>query len=484
MKLIKNVIVNTRFYRFLFDTNIFRAFFIIANDWTTDRFIKLLYRIVYTRQSVKSLCYVPNIFRQVHGKNVGKRVAGTGSGKIGSRSGIFKHRNLPRNKFFYNGFGRMLFVFSELFRLAVGKKSKRIQLETFDEITYPPQFERGNPDIVWPPSPFQDSPPGVIQVQQDLLERLGKSYQLSCDLDKKLPQSEWWEKQSAAFRQAFMDEKDDIKIDALVNFRGRSAVSAGIIRDQVTTIYPGDHFVSYVRSIFLVSQYHKTSQFADPEVLCSLSESFIGNNRCPVYRGLRLTSRVLSHAFYMSSIKNHIDFKLDDDITILDLGGGYGAFLRILGGYYSNSKLILIELPEVSLLASFFLTYAMPDRRVGMLSDINIDDFKTNGLDWQDYDVFVLPTWAIEYLQDDSVDMVVNTASIGELSEEYGRYYLEHIERITSGFFYSSNRQYSDVEQYDDFGFYNWKFSDKWLTLLNRNAPTGQREWIGKVTRK
>lgn len=125
----------------------------------------------------------------------------------------------------------------------------------------------------------------------------------------------------------------------------------------------------------------------------------------------------------------------------------------------------------------------MPEKKVAVLADLNIELLKEGAENWDQYDIFVLPPWGIEFIPDNSVDLVVNTVSLGEMSKEYGSFYMQQIERISSGYFYSNNRAVSDSkeERYDDYGFYNWKFRKQWRPITYKYSPTGHIEWLGKI---
>ena len=53
-----------------------------------------------------------------------------------------------------------------------------------------------------------------------------------------------------------------------------------------------------------------------------MSDSYAGNNSCVIYRGQRLNHRILRYSYYISQLKNKLDFKQDEKITICDIGGG------------------------------------------------------------------------------------------------------------------------------------------------------------------
>jgi putative sugar O-methyltransferase len=388
----------------------------------------------------------------------------------------------PESCLYFNAFGRFLFGLQQRWYLLWGVRQRlAIRLEHFDDIDYGRLYRKGNPQQQWPPPPFVETAKNGHADAGALIGRLEASYALACRHDpQRLPLGPWWKDRAAEFQASFFDDRQAIKRDVLQNFRRLATSQAAIIADQLDTVVPQESFAaSYKRAVQLVQQYHQRSAWVDHAILGSVSESFSGNNLCPVYRGQRLSRRLLLHAYYVSQIRRHARFGAHDAFSILDLGGAYGGLIRLLSLYYTNCRAFLIELPEVCVLAGYFLSEALPDRRVRVLADMNLDDLRAGKIEGSARDVYVLPTWAVEYLPDRSIDLVINTQSLGEMSKEAGQYYIRHIERLASGYFYSSNRPFSDMAKYDDFGFYNWGFQERWHTVLCQMNHLGKLEWLG-----
>lgn len=394
---------------------------------------------------------------------------------------------IPESLLYYNGFGRFLFWFRQRLYLALGWREKlAIRLEHFDSIDYSHLYEKGSTRAFWPVGPYVERAKSSESLQNGLAHRLQDSYASAYSNDPyHLPQSAWWKEMTTEFKSHFFTGDQAIRKDVLADFRRAQTSRARIVSDQLDRIFPEKSFsFSYLKSLELILEYHRLSDSIDHAILGSVSESFSGNNLCPVYRGQRLSRRLLTHAYYFSQIRKHVDFKPEDTLTILDLGGAYGGLVRLLSLFYSSSRVILVELPEICVLAGYFLSQALPHKKVVTFSEIDIKALKAGRWNHVEGDVFILPTWAIEYLQDASIDLIINTTSLGEMSKDYGDFYMRHIERIARGYFYSNNRAYSDVPKYDDFGFYNWGFQKPWHPILYQMSPIAKLEWLGRIDRR
>ncbi|NRA66669.1 MAG: putative sugar O-methyltransferase [Pseudobacteriovorax sp.] len=389
---------------------------------------------------------------------------------------LHSHRQVPSNIFFYNRFGRFCFALKEIICFAVFK-NKSFKLEYFEQVDENSFAAR---EMVYPKPPmYHDGEP--VALDRSIFDRIEKSYKLAYDLEpKKIVHSQWWTDIIAEFKTTFFDSNFKLEIDRLKSFRQTSYTKAAIINDQCATILREKGiYSSFLQSLELIMEYHKMSDAIDHDILMSISESKIGGSYCPVYRGQRLSQRLLTHAYYVTQLRKFTHIKNNSETVILDLGGAYGGLLRQIGHYYSKAKLILIELPEVVAMGSYFLQAAFPEKKVATLADLKY--LSHNSIDLSTADIFVLPTWCIELLETNSIDLVVNSTSLGEMSTEYGIFYLENIERICKRYFFSNNRGTSSIEKYDDFGFYNWPLKKSWETRLFSTNHTGVIEWIGET---
>ncbi len=154
------------------------------------------------------------------------------------------------------------------------------------------------------------------------------------------------------------------------------------------------------------------------------------------------------------SLHNHAEnlqnYLKEEENKILELGGGYGQFAYYILKKTKKYTYIDFDLPETLTLASYFLSKAFPDKK-----NFFYGESKFNKNVEKEYDLIFLPSWEIESLEENSVDLAINKNSLGEMSPKAAKNYLFHIHR-TSNYFFSMNHEY-----------FRNKFSDGQVSLIN-----------------
>lgn len=236
---------------------------------------------------------------------------------------------------------------------------------------------------------------------------------------------------------------------------------------------------TYFKIIEIIGNYHDLYDVCLPEFLMNSSESKIFNSNTIIYRNQLISTRLLRCVYYLSQIKKSTDLTYDKKFIFLDIGGGFGCLSRLILNFFYNSKGILIDLPETNILAASYLTQNFPEKKIKFLSDLNEISI-LNPSFFNDADFLILPPWAISLIDNNSIDLVINTASLGEMSIDYEEYYLKNINRICKKYFYSHNRKNSKNSIWDGFGHYNFQFEHEWNTILYNSSLGWHLEFLGE----
>ena len=389
------------------------------------------------------------------------------------------HRTPFQSILLYNRFGRILFAGKEFIALLSGGKlaKKTIKLEGYDEIER--DFRKGDYAYIYPVSPILESRDEPIE--EKYLRKIEKSLDLAYIMENNIfDKTEEWERVTAVFKSLFFKANGEIDLAKLSQFRATSKRCEEVFGDQFYYVDQDVGYTkAYLKAIDLVLEYHRYSKVIKKELLASVSESSAGGSASVYYRGQYLSEKLLFHTLIVNDIINNINFDKNRRKVVVDIGSGYGGLDRLLSYYVPNSCFILVDLPETLLLTSYYMEYNFPHKKIALLSDIadRLDDFDSLVLE---YDFIIVPPSVVEKIPSASVDLAMNSASLGFMQHDYVKYYLEHIYRMLRprGHFYSLNKEYSD---HLGIGFYSWNFKGSYLTkLMEYNNRFSYAQWLGE----
>jgi hypothetical protein len=198
-----------------------------------------------------------------------------------------------------------------------------------------------------------------------------------------------------------------------------------------------------------------------------LEESPIGNPRTHEIDGIRLTQSSLEYTYMLSHLNPH----LDSARVVVDIGGGYGGLVRLVKLARPAMRFVLLDLPEVNAIQTYFLASAFPDAKVLGLSDVS--QLKLIDPRALDFHFLVLPGQLFERLSPSSFEAVINTRSMMEMDLGTVGFYLGHIQAkiAPGGVFYCVNR-YEKKTRLKDYPFdEKWRvaYSEPWPRFIDEN---------------
>lgn len=167
---------------------------------------------------------------------------------------------------------------------------------------------------------------------------------------------------------------------------------------------------------------------------------------------------------YTFSEKISILLKQKSNPVILELGGGFGGMAYYCMREIPNAKYICVDLPENAALQAYYLKSLFPEKNIRLFGE----KFEKNN-----FDILIIPNYAIESINENSVDLSFNSYSLAEMGKDTTEQYIKIISKITRDYIYHLNHVHWEVSA-DNFPIDFDKFQ-----LLFRN-PTN---W-GKDPRK
>lgn len=383
---------------------------------------------------------------------------------------------------FYNTFGRILFSTKEVIALMTNNRlfTKSITIDGFDDpIDFSKLYQQGDNGYLYPKSPMIQTTPSTIE--DAYYQKIANSFFLAYhhDANQKDITNEW-ERISIEFRAIFFDKENKIIKKNIENFRSDPKIYSKIFNNQYPYINTNHSYVrNYLTAIDLVTEYHRYGRKIRKELLASISESSAGNYLSINYQGKKLSEQLLQNMVVANDIIEHVPFSQEQRNRVLDIGVGFGGSTRILSYYTPNTTHILLDLPETLFLTAYYLKYNFPHKKIALLEDIypQLDRFDEI---IDEYDFIIIPPFVLDYIPPQSIDLVMNAASLAFMSKEYLDYYLKAINQVLKegGYFYSLN---TTEDNPWGIGSHHWDYQANYLTLMyNFDNRFAYPQWLGK----
>ena len=167
--------------------------------------------------------------------------------------------------------------------------------------------------------------------------------------------------------------------------------------------------------------------------------------------------------------------------AVAELGGGIGGFAHyLLKAAPPKFTYINLDLPEILCISTYQLLNLFPEKKALLYGEID-------GIDSQkiaSYDLALLPSFLIEKLDADSVDVSFNSYSLAEMDGPTIQNYAAHLSRITQANILHVNHVSEALVGADKFSFDSAKFElvsrSQALWNLGRNLKCDEYEFLLK----
>ena len=382
---------------------------------------------------------------------------------------ILWHKRSPNSSHYYNKFGRFLLLALNFISISIFNKLLIKGIGLSDDIFH--SKNKGNDNFYWPNCRKIDYQKKILKNIDDVLKKIKFQYEYSIQ-NKTQRDLSFWVKNREIFKKNFFDENGNVDLQKLVNFRNsKIEFSSHLLSSH--NIDNLDTRSNKLKALRIFVIYHKVAELVDDDIIINISDTNVGNAKFIHYRNQLVNERILRQAYFLSQLKRQMNLKKEVSNIFCDIGSGYGLLPSILKKNYKNSKFIIVDLPELNILSYYHLKNLFPESKICLSYEIQDKKIINKELINQ-YDFIILEQDDLKKLDDKTIDCVINTASLGEMSNLDQDYYIGQIERITKKYFYSVNRHRSDNVLFSETaGYYDFKLSDNcWIIKLYKFSPT------------
>ncbi len=280
---------------------------------------------------------------------------------------------------------------------------------------------------------------GFCEIQPDQIVRIIKAYKLA-KLHQKNASQEFkvkglWDEWVAVNFKELIYGLENQNIESL------GKLFNNIIREQCTIGMGGyDEWLrynslfgkSYIKEVW-IDYYQKLVDLQGDQKIIFPK---VGNPCGIVYKQEVVPIQSLRHAYRAEEIKNCLSDV--NNKVIVEIGGGYGGLGFQLVSKLNdskNSKFMLFDIPEVVAISSAFLITSLPNKKIRLYGEGSTSPIT------EDYEVGILPHFAIDDLESNSVDLFYNSCSFSEMDGSSSKKYLSVIERCCRRYFMHDNHE-------------------------------------------
>lgn len=170
-------------------------------------------------------------------------------------------------------------------------------------------------------------------------------------------------------------------------------------------------------------------------------------------------------SFYNEIYGTNLSELIDDTDhpVVADLGAGYGKLAYFLLRERQRFTFIDVDLPENVCLAAYYLMKTFSDKKALLYGEDPLAG------DLKQWDLIFIPSYEIEKLPSNSIDLFVNKSSLGEMSSESVENYVPHILRTTKYFFHINHEVYPNYYEKGERGLLGYEYpvpADQFRLLL------------------
>jgi hypothetical protein len=176
--------------------------------------------------------------------------------------------------------------------------------------------------------------------------------------------------------------------------------------------------------------------------VADLAVPLVGNPWGYMVEGHLVTPVSPRHHYYANHISNIVSGV--QPCVVAEIGGGFGGFAYYLLRLIAHRHLTYLnfDLPEVLLIAGYYLMSAFPEKRVLLFGELEDSLLTEDRL--RQYEIVLLPNFELDKLVADSVDVFVNTGSLSEMDYATVEEYLFQITRACKRYFFHENSDRED----------------------------------------
>ncbi len=290
-----------------------------------------------------------------------------------------------------------------------------------------------------------------------------------------------WGSRIKSFSKEFINKDSSVNKMVLRNFRARNIFVSDVPthNGSFKRFFKRSDAAKFKKELSeLVCLYEvaKEWRFGKTSVLDLLKKNpcnLVGNPNVFFYKGCSYTKRWLMRVWYLLLFRHFLRPRLESSFSLLDIGSNYGVFSYLLKRECAKCSQILLDFPEPLALAHYYLGVSFPHAKIATYKDvagvlsINRDFIKK-------FDFILLPMFFYNKIERNTIDVVCSFASLGEMSREWFKYYMESGPFLSAKYFFCMLNQIRSIHFKTDLTIQDYRldaFKEFYFRILPELLP-------------
>jgi len=262
---------------------------------------------------------------------------------------------------------------------------------------------------------------------------------------KKIAKTDYWEYHSKAIKCNFNNNSLIIEGESGIYYEDKSLFTKLKTIIKKVLVFLNKNEVRYLDFDVAFDKALKKKSYFKSQINLKKESLLVKNfkdikNKFP-FKKFSINHHVVRSYYNINLLNSYLDMtKLN---CILEIGPGSCNLISLLKHHYNNKCFILVDLPETLLVSISIIHELFPDSKI-LLPNENTE--MINKILLKNYDFIFLTPNQINLLDDNLVDLSINTNSFAEMNLEQVNNYIDFIQRVSKNgsFFFNTNR----VEKY------------------------------------
>lgn len=223
---------------------------------------------------------------------------------------------------------------------------------------------------------------------------------------------------------------------------------------------------TFIYRVYVASLFEYVSKIDRLNILKKIEEPLLGNPFIVTYKGKKISQDLCNSVYEFYSITQKI--KLSKNARIADIGAGYGRLAYIFLNVIPDCSYCIIDIPPALFISQKYLKTIFPREKIFLFRPFS--SYKDIKSEFDSSRIKFLLPHQLELFPDKHFDLFINISSLHEMMRSQIKNYIELINRLCRGYFYTKQWRKSETKDNLYIKESEYPIPQDWK-IISRNSP-------------